>query len=201
MLTIAFITGWVWENVPHWILALIPLAMLVADIGHFNKKWFPQRDDYQAQITRASHGAAFVLLAPLMVHFITLNHFDYYFPPQWLQFEWPAAFGLMALGLWWLVIGWARTMVNRRDMNLIVRAIVKACVGAALLYALFHAMLPEEGIPQQLRGYLNVAVLFLGLWMCITAIVRLALLMKKMRTMNSMQSQERRTTLGGFHWS
>jgi hypothetical protein len=200
MVTLSLLAAWVWVNVPHWLLFLIPVAMLVLDIGHFNQKWFPQRDDYQAQITKASHGAAFIVLAPLVTIFIFHDRLRHDLPDEWLPWVWPITYAIMALGLWWLIIGWSRTMSNRRDMNLIVRAIVKGAAGMALFFALTHNLLLEADWPLPYKAYANVAIFWLSIWLVVTAITRLVLLMKKMRTMQNMHARPQERFFQGWHW-
>jgi hypothetical protein len=201
MITLTLIAVWIWQNVPHWLLFLIPMAMLVADIGDFNRKWFPHRDDYQAQITNASHGAAFIILAPLITNFIMHSPLIYYMPVEWGSWMWPITYAIMALGLWRVIIGWSRTMSNRRDMNLIVRAIVKGAAGIALFFAITHNLLPEAEWPMPYKAYANVAIFWLSIWLVVTAITRLVLLMKKMRTIQNMQAMPHEKRWGaGWHW-
>jgi hypothetical protein len=196
-----FILWWIWENIPHWLLALIPLAMLVADIADFSRRWFPQRDDYQAQITKASHGAAFVILSPMVTSFILHNPLIWYSPVEWRPWMWPFTYAIMALGVWRLIIGWSRTSRQRRDMNLIVRAIVKLALGAALFFALTHNLLPQAAWPQPYRAYANVAAFWLSVWLVVAAITRLLLLMKKMRGPNDLHAAPQARRLGaGWHW-
>jgi hypothetical protein len=164
-------------SLPYAVIAgviLVILALWVLDIWVHHMREI--RNPLDRELSQASHGASLLLLTPLFTHVAFLNRWTYWLPPEFTPFVWPVTFALMALGLFWLVVGAYRTRTNFRDAQLIARSLVKIAVGVGIGWLLYQSILPPQGWPY--RFYLHVALFFLMLWCGITGLTKLVLLLR-----------------------
>ena len=114
MVTLLFVfLGWLSEQ-PYWVFVALILAAVFWEVNLRWKMHFRPDDPYQQQLTKASHGAAFIILTPLFAKMAYRQGWTHYLPSEWLPFVWPAVFIVMGLGLYWLIFGAARTRGQRR---------------------------------------------------------------------------------------
>lgn len=175
-LTIPFLAIGFLGSLPYWVIVsgvmvLIALWVLVKWGNHMSRI----RNPLDKELTQASHGAALILLCPLLVHFAFLERWTNLLPPSFRPFVWPSCWALMGLGAFWLIVCAMRTRTNFRDAQLIARAVVKFAVGVGLGWSLYQHILPQPTWPY--RHYIYLALLFTAMFCVITGVVKFVLLM------------------------
>jgi hypothetical protein len=153
------------------LLVYAPFALLLDYLDHFWK--LEPRD---AEITRAAHGIGLALLIPFVVHLADQGLWWGYLPAlvwPYLKYRWFVVYGVIAIGVYWFIMGVARSR-GYRDMRYITRALVKIAIGCFLLYANTNRLFMD--LPWRRETFLLVAIA--GYWCVITGCVKLALYMR-----------------------
>jgi hypothetical protein len=172
MLVVGFISSLPYTVIVGGIIAIVAFWALLRWGEHMSSI----RNPLDKELSQASHGAALILLGPLLVHFAFLERWTAYLPPNFLPWVWPATYAVMGLGAFWLVVCAMRSRTNFRDAQLIARALIKISVGAVLGWTLYANILPPRGWPY--RHDLYLVLLFVSLFCCLTGIVKFGLLMR-----------------------
>ena len=153
------------------LLVYAPFALLLDYLDHFWK--LEPRD---AEVTRAAHGIGLALLMPFIVNRADQGLWWGYLPElvwPYLKYRWPVAYVIIAIGIYWFIMGIARSR-GYRDMRYITRALVKIGVGCFFLYANINRLFMD--LPWRRETFLLVALA--GYWCVITGSVKLALYMR-----------------------
>jgi hypothetical protein len=149
------------------LLVFGPVLMLM-DYFAFIKRL----DQYEAELTKASHGVAMIVICLAFVHY----DIDVWFEPENRIF---ADAGALCVGIWggfWLAVGASRTRWYRVDAKHAARAVFKIAFGAALLYAGKHWRVLS---PYQPWAYFVVTAV--GQWCVITGVAKFCLVMRGVR--------------------
>jgi hypothetical protein len=154
------------------IIAIVAFVVLIKWSDHMQHI----RNPLDKELSQASHGAALILLGPLLVHFAFLERWTAYLPPNFIPFVWPATFAIMGLGGFWLIVGAMRSRTNFRDAQLIAKALIKIAIGCALGWTLYANILPPHG--WYYRHDLYLVLLFVALFCVLTGLVKFGLLMR-----------------------
>jgi hypothetical protein len=172
MLVVGFISSLPYAVIVGGIIAVVAFWVLIRWGEHMSSI----RNPLDRELSQASHGAALILLGPLLVHFAFLERWVAYLPPSFVVWVWPACYLLMGLGGFWLIVGAMRSRTNLRDAQLIARSLIKIGVGVVLGWTLYQNILPPYGWPY--RHDLYLVLLFVVLFCCVTGIVKFVLLMR-----------------------
>jgi hypothetical protein len=102
-------------------------------------------------------------------------------PYQYRPYIWPAAAAVAAFGIYWFIMGAARSR-GYRDYRIIMRSMVKTGVGVALLYSEINNMLVEPHEYYAWGIYFGVmigtGILVAGWWCVITGLVKIGLALR-----------------------
>jgi hypothetical protein len=172
MLVVGLISSLPYAVVMGGIIAIVAFVVLIKWADHMQHI----RNPLDKELSQASHGAALILLGPLLVHFAFYDRWTAYLPPNFVPWVWPACYFLMALGAFWLVVGVMRSRTNYRDAQLIARAMIKIALGCGLFWMLYVDILPQRNWPYKRDIYL--LLLFVSLFCVLTGLVKFGLLMR-----------------------
>ena len=150
-------------------IAFIALFCSLFNAGRRQLKTLPP---YEAEVTKASHGAAIIFLAWWLGP--RLDFWHLLLPREDWQYVTLAACAAAAFGIYWFVLGAARSSSYFRDAHIMTKSMVKIGVGLAA----FHftpAIARWVGYP----ALTTQIVLVFGFWCVITGAVKLGLAMRR----------------------
>jgi uncharacterized membrane protein YfcA len=177
MMTLILLIAAFLSSIPYTVVCGIIIAIVAFAAWIKWKDSLSRRSNpLDRELSQTSHGAALILLGPLLTKIAFLEHWPNLLPPNFIPFVWPACYALMGLGGFWLVVGAMRTRTNFRDAQLIARAVIKIVFGAVLGWMLYQHILPPHDWPY--RHDLYLVLLFVSLFCVLTGLVKFALLMR-----------------------
>jgi hypothetical protein len=158
---------------------IITILVLLATIP-FNlfKAWmdgFKQLPPREAETTRAAHGVGLAVLMPLVMTWADKYGWLGILPRDWwhyLIYRWFVVYAIMAFGVYWFVVGVARSR-GYRDGRQITRALLKLAFGVVIIYVQINHLYMD--LP--LRDETFLLVTLAGYWCIITGIVKLGIYM------------------------
>src|SRR4051794_14057850 len=131
-------------------------------------RYFKTLSPREANLARASHGAAIIVIAVYLLKYSptahTITGFVYLLSlkPE-IAYPWLIA---VAGGIWWFIYGSVRSR-GPRDAFLALRAISKLAVGVAAFFILDNGLLPNEWW----RDLVEAVLPYFAIWCTTTGIV------------------------------